>query len=369
MKKQIRQALMMDFRAMIPTVQSSTQASSGVAVAVNGKVKALSHAGVLSVPIRRIVAFHLNGLDDLLFSLPALAALRDSFPGAVIISVLRPALAPLLRHAPYVDEVWHRPKGGLSAQAALMAKLHAGHFDIAVCFSQNRNMTLLAWSSGAPVRAGYADAKMEALLTHRVAKDGPPRLETHLELARAVGCKTHYLDYGGLLHTGVDAKMRADKLLQERGIAGEFLLAAVAPGEKRHTIRQWPLELWRQSLQVLGARRAVVLVGNAPCAELTHLPAVHDLGGSTDLETLAALCDRACLFVGPDGGMLHLAAAMQTPVVGIYGPENEKCNHPRGVPFRIVRGNSQAIKETEEDQSKSSAPQQIAHAVAELLGV
>ncbi|MDQ3813556.1 MAG: hypothetical protein M3347_06350, partial [Armatimonadota bacterium] len=132
-------------------------ASSGVAVAADAAV--VAPPITLVTPVRRIATFHLNGLGDLLFTLPALFALRESFPGASICSVVRPGIASLLQDSPLVDEVVLRPSGGLSGQAALMAKLHARHIDLAVTFSQSRNMILLTWATGAPVRLGFGNAK------------------------------------------------------------------------------------------------------------------------------------------------------------------------------------------------------------------
>ncbi|MDF2439299.1 MAG: heptosyltransferase [Abditibacteriota bacterium] len=360
----------------------NSKASTGAATATvtaPANVAALP-AGCLSVPVRRIVTFHLNGLGDLLFTLPALSALRESFPGARITSVVRPALAPLLQDSPFVDDILLRPKGGLSSQAALMAKLHGTHFDLAMAFSQSRNTTLLVWSTGAAVRAGFHGAKMEALLTHRVPKEGPPRIETHLELVRAVGCATHHLDYNGLLHIGVEATSRAQELLDDAGIIGPFLIAACAASDKRG-IKEWPAQHWVSALKVLSARWPVVLVGTEPTHEVTSQlnGNVWDFGGRTDLPSLAALCGKSALFCGIDSGVLHLAAAMQTPVVGIYGPSDWRLTGPRGVSHRVVRHPVECspcmlakCKWEGEDERKCLTrlhPNQLVTAIHELLGV
>ena len=316
--------------------------NSGAATAVaNGKVKALDVAEHLAVPIRKIVTIHGSGLDELIWTLPALAALRDSFPGARIFSVVRPALGAILRETGCVDEVWSRPRG-LSAQAPLMARLHACHFDLALSFSTSRNAVLLNWSSAAHQRAGFQGAHMEVLLTHRVplhrSKNGKtvqPLLHDHLELVREVGCKTHYLDARGLLHPGIEAEVKAQKLLDERGIAGEFLVANVAR-EKSRASREWTPACWQSALQVLAARRPLVLIGNAPCQQLIGAPNVFDLGGRVDLLVLAALCERTRAFIGGDGGLLQMAHAMQTPLVGIFGNAEAARHAPRGENCRVL---------------------------------
>ncbi|HEX8833883.1 MAG TPA: glycosyltransferase family 9 protein, partial [Abditibacteriaceae bacterium] len=286
----------------------NAQGAAGAAVLTGGSV---APAVALSVPVRRIATFHLNGLGDLLFTLPALHALRESFPGAKICAVVRPGLASLLRDSPYVDEILLRPKGGLSKQTSLMLQLRARHIDLCVAFSQSRNTTMLAWSSGAAMRVGFESARMENLLTHRVPKVGPPTIETHLDLVRSLGCQTHQHDYRGLLHVSPASTVAADALLEANGIKGPFVIAACEASLKRG-IKEWPVAHWARGLDELAVRIPVVLVGTQPTVAVTELmkAPVVDLGGRTDLPTLAALCGRARLFLGIDSGVMHLAASM-----------------------------------------------------------
>ena len=355
------------------------QVSSGAA-AVAAKAKSAVAPVVMSLPIRRIATFHLNGLGDLLFTLPALHAIREGFPGAKISAVVRPALAPLLNDSPLVDEVLLRPKGGLSKQTSLLLQLRARHIDLAVCFSQSRNTTMLAWSSGAATRVGFGAARMEALLTHRVPKEGPPTIETHLDLARALGCHTYQHDYRGLLHVSPAAIQKVDALLDELKIEGPFVVAA-CEASLRRGIKEWPVEHWARALDALSPRLPVVLVGTAPTTEVSTRMSTHvfDLGGRTDLPALAALCGRARLFIGIDSGVMHLAAAMGTPVIGIYGPSDWRLTSPRGVPHRIVRHPVECspcllaqCKWTGLDERKCLTrlePNQVVEAARELIGV
>ncbi|HEX8552713.1 MAG TPA: glycosyltransferase family 9 protein [Abditibacteriaceae bacterium] len=355
-------------------------ANSGASAAVlTGAAPSQSLA--LSVPVRRIATFHLNGLGDLLFTLPALAALRESFPGAKIHAVVRPGLAPLLEASPFVDEILLRAKGGLTNQTSLLMQLRARHLDVCVAFSQSRNTTMLAWSSGAPMRIGYEGAKMEALLTHHVPKEHAPyTIESHLDIARAMGCPAHDRDYHGLLHLPLSAGARADAILQEAGISGPFVVAACEASARRG-IKEWPEEHWAQALDTLAARLPVVLVGTQQTESVRAKmkQPVFDAGGRTDLQTLAALCGRARLFLGIDSGVLHLAAAMGTPVVGIYGPSSWKLTSPRGVPQRIVRHPVECspcllsecpLKNGEHKKCLTRlAPESVVVAARELIGV
>ena len=362
--------------------------------------KALASGACLSVPVRRIVTFHLSSLTDLIWTLPALSAMRDSFPGAHITSVARPPLTALLRATASVDEVLSRPRGGLSSQAGLMARLHGAHFDIAVAFSPSRNTTLLAWSTGAAIRAGYEGAKMDALLTHRVSPaaspfhavpalaesvlhatgneaapgwDAPgwdaPGRDAPLALAREIGCATHRHDALGLIAPPAEANRRVARWLESAGIEGEFLVVAAQSGRKKSD-RQWTSEGWSEALSILAGRWPVILVGTAPQPALTLDERVLDWGGRTDLPTLAALCARARLACGIDCGALHLAAAMGTPTVALFHAPAEVSRAPRGALNRSV------LLDGKSDAPGCDAPGRDAHeaervvaAVRETIGV
>lgn len=333
-------------RAEAGRASASSSSSSSVAAVAGVAAKSLASPAVLSIPARHIVAFAPNSLSDVLFCLPALAALRESFPGAHLACVSRPSLAPIVRASQLVDEVLERPRGGLSAQASLLLRLHAHKPDIAVAFSPTRNTVLMAWSSGAPIRAGFEEAKMEALLTHRVRRNGPPRIEAFLELTRFLGCKTPHLDYCGLLDPGPEANRQAQRLLDESEVEGRFVIAApspAAPGEARRSGGLSP-EMWARALQDLSACWPVLLIGSpAPrlMAQLSTSRPAHaivDGGGRADLLAQAALCAKASLLIAEDGGLLHLASAMHTAVVGIYEPGSAGSSsrpEPRG-PRRIL---------------------------------
>ena len=346
---------------------------------------AVSHAMpvVLSPPIRRIATLHLNGLSDLLFTLPALHALREEFPDAQISSIVRPGLAALLEDSPLINELLLRPKGGVSTQAALMAKLASTHFDIAVSFSQSRQCSLLSFATRAPVRVGFQGAKMEALFSHLVVEEGPFSIDSALNLVRALGCAPRQLDYGGLLQISPAQSLAMQVLLEEKGISGAFVLANVSGerGREKRTIREWDVEYWASALSEINRRWPVILVGGRAAPQVTaKLSGTWaDFGGKLSLPLLAALCGQAKLCIGCDGGLLHLAATMQTPVVGIYGPSDWQETGPRGVSHRLVRHPVECspcllnkCKWQGADEKKCLrriAPQEVVKASRELLGV
>lgn len=316
----------------------------------------------LCAPVRRIVTFHSGSLREFLFTLPALKTLRETYDGAHLCVVLRKDLAGLLAENALVNEILLRPEGGLSSQASLMAKLHAHHFDMALAFSTSRKSTLLAWSSGAPLRIGFDGARMDALLTHRVARENaqPLSIEAMLNLSRVAGCMPRCQDYSEVLRPTIECEREAARILQEKKIAGPFLIVSPQPEDNNSKVND---RVWKTALAALSKRYALLLVGTKSNQELMQqvtegMPQarIHDLAGKVEIPTLAALCGKAELFVGYAGGLAHLAAAVNTPGVVVYGAQTERdiCE-PRGVAHRLLK-----VQFTSED---------IQQAVRELIGL
>jgi len=334
--------------------------------ALTGVLPAHAIAGSMEMcaPVHRILTLHSGSLRELLFCLPAMKTIRETFEGAHIGAVVRSGLAPLLESSNLVNEVFIRPEGGLSSQASLMAKLHAHKSDMAIAFSASRKSTLLAWSSGATTRIGFADASMEALFTHRVEKNSlaPLDIETCLDLARAAGCAPRCYDYGDILGIAPHLLRDTDVLLTEYSVPAEFLV--VAPQSEARLSREEQarnLACWLEVSGVLASRRTLVFIGAKPnkiLLQATRSPnhALCDLGGKLDPAMLAAICARAQLFVGHAGGNSHLAAALSTSVVAVC-PKNEPrdIHEPRGVVHRTLE--------------RDCTSEMIVQSVRELVGV
>jgi ADP-heptose:LPS heptosyltransferase len=329
------------------------------------KTTALASPVEMCAPVHRIVTIHSSSLQELLFALPALKTLRETFEGAFLCAAVRAGLAPLLESSGLLDEVLTQPEGGLSAQAGLMAKLHSHRFDIALAFSLSRKSTLLAWSSGAPMRIGFGGAKMDALLTHHVEKkSGAPGIEAFLELARAAGATPRYLDYSKILQVAPSFAREADLLLEESGTAPPFLLCAPQAENARvaDSVHNGSTPDWAQVLAELGTRHPIVVIGAQSnrallraARDIESESVLFDLSGEMEAALLAALCARAQLFIGCAGGASHLAAAMNIPVVALCPDEQREICRPRGVPFQLLLHNAKS--------------EDITRAARELIGV
>lgn len=299
-------------------MSQEAQQFSGGEVAALSRTKKLASPVAMATPVLKIATFHSASLGALVAALPALVTLRDSFPGARIESYARAPLLPLLQHFSAVDETHVRPRGGLSAQAALMARLHGVGYDLALSFSQGSNALLLMWATGAPIRAGFVPSRMDALLTHKIAKSGALRPLDAIELARGVGAMPRGEKAHQWLRLAPEIEARAASLCEKAGIARDFLVISTQ-ARKSSEPKADERGVDAAMIGELAQRFDLVLVGlkSSPAlrreiGEAAHI--VADLGGQTDVLTLAALCARSRGIFGIGNGVLQLGHFYEKPV-------------------------------------------------------
>jgi ADP-heptose:LPS heptosyltransferase len=218
---------------------------------------------------------------------------------------------------------------------------------LVVDFHGDLRSGLLGWVSGAPIRVGFAGHQQREgnwlFSTHRVpsTERRAPRMERNLSLVRALGAASEPLPRPdlALASRGREEARSALAVLP----AGESVYAVLAPGASARQAYKKPppavLAAAADELRGLGAPTLVVWGPGEEAdarAVVALAPRSAILAPPTSLAALAALLERARLFVGGDSGPMHLACAVGCPVVAIYGPTDPRVNQPWGVPYRVV---------------------------------
>jgi heptosyltransferase-2 len=297
---------------------------------------------------RRVLVRANNWIGDVVMISPAVRALRRRFPEASIAIVAKRWVLEALAGNPFYDELIeydhegaHRGAGG---RWALARRIRAGGaVDLAVLFQKAFDAALLAWLARARVRVGYATDARGLLLTHALAP--PPRerhhLDAFLDLARAVGCTE--IDPVPVFHVGAAERDFAEDLLRRRGFGGDSPLVALHPGASKAP-RAWHAERFAELARRLKARLGARFVivggpGEEPVVRQVHAAlepadfiAPREAPG---LRQAAALLARCRLFVGNDSGPMHLAAALDVPTLGLFGPGLPRNTGPRGRAGRV----------------------------------
>ena len=283
--------------------------------------------------VRRILVRAPNWVGDLIMATPALRAIRLRFPGAELSIMARGAVAEVCAGVPGLARVIryepHAAHRTLAARRELARELRRERFDLGIVFPRSFGAALWALAAGARRRLGQRGDLRGWLLTDPLpaADSRAPRhhVQMFFDLARALGCAG---EPGPLEYTVREAEAAAaQRLLRQAGDEGGRPRVAIHPGASKQP-RGWHAGRWAE----LGARlarewgaRIVVLGGGAEQAVAGAIaaaagPAALNLAGRSTLPETAALIAACDLLAANDSGAMHLAAAVGTPVVAIFGP-------------------------------------------------
>jgi lipopolysaccharide heptosyltransferase II len=263
---------------------------------------------------------------------PAIAALKRELPQASLTYVVEEPYRRLVEGNPDIDEVvLVPPHQGVRSFLSLVRKVRRQKYDVAIDFHGGPRASRLAWLSRAGLKVGYELKHKGFIYDIRVPrhKEGAPvhSVENHLNLVRAAGIDVREpWPRLTMPAAGREESDRIDRLWADRGFSDAKVVALhVGAG---NAFRDWG----QQNLAGLAGRLAgllgvrVILVGSAsdaPRAEAIRKispKSVLSLAGELNLVELREVIGRAALFVGPDSGPMHIAAAASTPVVALFGP-------------------------------------------------
>jgi heptosyltransferase-2 len=287
----------------------------------------------------RVLVLAPNWLGDAVMALPAVADVRRAYPSARLIVAARGTVADVFRLAPAVDEVvtltWTRRWWRREGMADAVARLRALGADVAVLLPNSFAAAWLVKQAGVPERWGYRADLRGWLLSRAVRR---PRGSRHQgayyqHLARALGMASGPLEPDLVVPEAATASAR--RLLVDRGWDGERPTIVLAPGAAYGTAKRWmPAYVARlvsdlvagpQATCVLVGSRADVATAGLVRARVDAAAAAHvvDLTGETTIDVLAGVLGLARACVSNDSGAMHLAAAVGTPLVAIFGPTRE----------------------------------------------
>ena len=315
----------------------------------------------LPVPDPRLLLIRPDHLGDVLLAAPAGLALRAALPRARIDWLLGPWAADIIDRAPHADAVMtcefpgftRRPKRSpwepYVELRRLARRLRERRYDLALILRPDHWWgAMLATAAGIPHRLGYGVAECRPFLTRTLPVDErADSVDRGLALARLtaelVGRSLQIEEAEPRFTIESAERAWARELIESAGPV-ERPLVAIHPGSGA-AVKNWLPERWRAvgaAVQRTGA--GIVLTGSGAEAPLldeiaTGLERPPVLAGRTSLGQLAALFERCQVVLGVDSGPLHLAAAVGTPTVRVYGPTDVAVFGPRGDPSvqRAVR--------------------------------
>ena len=295
--------------------------------------------------VRHIVVIRTDRLGETILHLPMWDALRAAYPNARISCVAGAPLVELLRLAPSLDAVIENPvrrsDGLLTGAIRLARRLRAERADVVIISNPTKLFHVAAFLARVPYRIGWRRKGGAQLLTHAVADE------------KALGAR-HEVEYNAelLRRCGIAAPEHPQLTLPITEALAERVLRQLGAATREHPqdwiavhpwtsnpAKQWPLERFRALVRELAAPRRArgmrVLVVGGP-EEAHRAPevvgdageAVVNLVGRLSLPELAACLRYARVLVSSDSGPVHLAAAVGTPVVALFGTADAG-SHPQ----------------------------------------
>lgn len=305
--------------------------------------------GDLLPNINKILVIRVDGIGDLLNSTPAISLLRKSYPSAEITVLARPLNAPVLIGNPDVDRVLvfdnDGKHGGTLARLQFYRELRRERFQLVVAMQTAMWSHFVAFISGAPYRLGRYQKRFRSTLTHawrgRYRKGETHEVDRNLELVRLIcqGTGERKLVYRVLPDEIAAAKARRTSW----GIGDDAFLIGIHPGGSSFD-KRWPEKHYADLADRLAQQyKATILLLRGPeeaelvqnIQEAMQFPAVTY--APETIRELGALLSCCNMVICNDSGPMHLAAALDAPMVAIFGPTDHVAWHPLSENASIVR--------------------------------
>jgi ADP-heptose:LPS heptosyltransferase len=282
----------------------------------------------------RFLLVRLGSMGDVIHAIPAASALRDTFPNARIDWAIDPKWARLLEGNPDITEVIAADRKSATGVAATVRAMRAAKYSCTIDFQALYKSALLAFASGAPRRVGfqssYARERLASVLyTDCLNPRGPHKVDHNLTLAEFAGAKPSAVRFPIAIRA--EDEGHAARELAAHSLADFYVLN---PGGGWLS-KCWPARRYGELHRALAERygwRGIVTFG--PGEENLAREVIQAAGDRppvailVGLGPLMALTRRARFVVSADTGPLHLAAALDVPVVGLFGPTDPARNGP-----------------------------------------
>jgi len=304
--------------------------------------------------IERVLLIQLGDIGDVVLTIPTIKALRESRPTSALYVAVREHARELLEDCPWVDGLIsvESMKGTLLErffhQRGFIQALRAKKFGAAIDLRTGTRGAILSYVSGAPLRIGrYADDGRlwrNRLFTHLVKPENEMEQYSSLHSLNIVApFKIDARETDPELTVTREREMRVECMLREEGIGSDRSLIALHPFS-RWRYKEWPTENYISLINYIGSRYPVhiAITGSVDERErAAHLvkearAEAYNLAGKNTIGDLPAVFKKCGLLIGIDSAAMHIAAAVGTPTVTIFGPSAPINWAPRGKQHEVI---------------------------------
>jgi predicted lipopolysaccharide heptosyltransferase III len=281
--------------------------------------------------VRKVLVVRLRSIGDTILATPSVFALKRFLPDAQVDILVEDWVAPVLDNHPHVDNVIVLERGGFVTRARVARELRAANYDVVYNLHGGTTATFLTRATGARHRVGFKSYQYGQLHNHQAPS---PLLIWEQQKTHSVEQQLALLGWTGVPVTdrprtslGISPKAAetVDRLLIEAGLSNQNI-ALIHPAAAFAT-KQWATEKFARVVEFL-AERGFTSVAIAARGEQALLEQLRSEASgkvvtlALSLPEVTALAARSQLFVGNDSGIAHVAAAVGTPSVVVFGSSN-----------------------------------------------
>jgi heptosyltransferase-2 len=306
---------------------------------------------------RNILIRGVNWIGDAVLTIPAIQAVRKTFPDAHISLLVKPWVADIFSSSHDIDEIilYEDIYKGIKGKLRLAKMLKLKKFNTAVLFQNAFDAALITWLAGIPERIGYNTDFRSLLLTNAVplTKDILTQHQVHyyINIVSAIGVAS--METAPYLSLTREERNWAIKELESFN-AAQLPVIGINPGATYGSAKRWLPERFAELIiNIIDKLNGkVILFGsqseaaaaneiahniNAHSSDTTHYSShILNMAGKTGLRELAALISECDAFVTNDSGPMHMASALLVPTVAIFGSTNKKATAPFGDGHKVV---------------------------------
>ncbi|MBC8317378.1 MAG: lipopolysaccharide heptosyltransferase II [Desulfobulbaceae bacterium] len=291
------------------------------------------------LPLKKILIRSTNWIGDAIMTTPAVRTIKENFPDAEITMLALPWMTDVFSASPYVDKIFSYDRAkkhhGIKGMLRLSQELRECSFDAAILLQNAFEAAFIAFLAGIPVRAGYRRDGRSLFLNHGIT------IRDETRKLHQVYYYQKMLEDLGLTCGSNDLFLQLPENEKEWAIEykkkkDSGLVIGINPGAAYGPAKCWPAERYGELAALLHKKTGAhfVVFGTEADTETGNIIAGHDkdiidnMAGKTTLARAMSLIDICDVFVTNDSGLMHVAAALQRPLVAIFGSTDAVATGP-----------------------------------------
>ena len=298
---------------------------------------------------KKILVFHTAFLGDVILNLPMVQILKREYPNAEIDVAAIPNAAQVLQNHPAIHRVIEYDKRGsqkgIAGMVRMIGMLRQNRYDLAIVSHRSMRSALIVAAAGIPRRICFSKSAGRWFFTDVVTyQPSLHEVERNISLLQPLNIKLQGKELPSV-YPSADDIIAVNQAMQRHGIDPSQRFVAIAPGSVWAT-KRWPPEHFAELVRKIADRNWVPLLIGGPgdrelcisIAQLSQSQSVQNFAGELTVLQSAELLRRCAVVISNDSAPVHLAVAVRTPVIAIFGPTVPAFGFgPYGISDRVVQ--------------------------------